>query len=71
MTWPSPPCRVPPRSQAELLAADALPPWLGDFAFHRSHRSALLRKDPDWYAGVFGDAPADLPYVWPVRHVAR
>jgi hypothetical protein len=55
-----------PRSQAELAAAGALPPWLGDEAFHRSHRSALLRKDPDFYRPVFGpDDPDDLPYVWP------
>jgi hypothetical protein len=32
---------------------------------HRSHRSALLRKDPDHYRPLFGDQPADLPYVWP------
>ncbi|QIG42268.1 cytoplasmic protein [Nocardioides anomalus] len=54
-----------PRSQAALGAAGALPPWLGDEAFHRSHRSALLRKDPDAYRPVFGPDPDDLPYVWP------
>ena len=53
------------RDQAELAAAGALPPWLGDEAFHRSHRSALLRKDPDHYGQIFGDVPDDLPYVWP------
>ncbi|MET0729259.1 MAG: MSMEG_6728 family protein [Acidimicrobiales bacterium] len=56
-----------PRSQAELAADSALPPWLGDPAFHRSHQSSLLRKDPEWYAEHFPDVPADLPYVWPVR----
>ena len=61
---------VPPRSQAQLSAADALPPWIGDDAVHRSHRSALLRKDPSWYTAAFGDVPDDLPYVWPVRRVA-
>lgn len=42
-----------------------LPPWLGDPAFHASHRSNLLRKSPDHY-GKFGwtESP-DLPYVWP------
>jgi len=29
------------------------PPWLGKRAFHASHRSNLLRKDPVWY-GQFG-----------------
>lgn len=43
------------------------PYWLGDPAFHASHRSNLLRKDPVWY-GRFGwtEGP-DLPYVWPER----
>jgi len=43
------------------------PPWLGDEAFHRSHRSNLLRKDPEWYRQWFPDDPDDLEYVWPVR----
>ncbi len=55
------------RTQTELAAAGALPPWLGGEEFHRSHRSALLRKDPDRYRAVFSDEPVDLPYVWPVR----
>ncbi len=43
-----------------------VPPWLGDPALHSSHRSNLLRKDPEWY-GQFGWLePSDLPYVWPV-----
>jgi len=54
------------RTQDELRAAGALPPWLGDEAFHRAHRSALLRKDPEHYREIFGDVPDDLPYVWPV-----
>jgi hypothetical protein len=48
-----------------LAAAGELPPWLGDEAFHLSHRSALVRKDPNTYAPLFPDAPNDLPYVWP------
>ncbi len=43
-----------------------LPSWFGDEAFHASHRSNLLRKNPEWY-GQFGwTEPHDLPYVWPV-----
>ncbi len=57
----------PPRTQDELAAAGALPAWLGDEALHRSHRSALVRKDPGWYRPHFPDVPDDLPYVWPVR----
>lgn len=55
------------RTQEELAAAGLLPDWLGDEAVHRSHRSALLRKDPQHYRPLFPDDPDDLPYVWPVR----
>jgi hypothetical protein len=57
------------RSQAELAAAGALPPWLGDEDFHRSHQSSLLRKDPDFYGPQFPGVPDDLEYVWPVRRI--
>ncbi|MFF5338314.1 MSMEG_6728 family protein [Streptomyces sp. NPDC013181] len=56
---------APVRSQAGLASAGELPPWLGDPAFHRSHQSALLRKDPEHYGGLFPGVPDDLPYVWP------
>jgi hypothetical protein len=55
----------PVRTQEELAAAGELPPWLGLPEFHRSHRSALVRKDPDYYRERFPDVPDDLPYVWP------
>lgn len=42
-----------------------LPSWFGDKDFHDSHKSNLLRKDPQHY-GQFGwDVPHDLPYIWP------
>ncbi|MEA3190611.1 MAG: hypothetical protein QOD77_1193 [Thermoplasmata archaeon] len=46
-------------------AARDRPAWLGDPAFHASHRSNLLRKDPLWY-GRFGwtEGP-EMPYRWP------
>jgi hypothetical protein len=53
------------RSQPELAEAGALPRWLGDEEFHRSHRSSLVRKDADFYRPRFPDVPDDLPYVWP------
>jgi hypothetical protein len=56
-------------TQADLAAAGLLPPWVGDEAVHRSHRSNLLAKDPDFYrerfSQLFGPEPDDLPYVWP------
>ncbi|KAA9086905.1 MSMEG_6728 family protein [Microbacterium radiodurans] len=54
-------------AQSEL----ALPPWLGDEALHLSHRSNLVRKDPEFYRLRFGDVPDDLPYVWPGDPTAR
>ncbi|MFF1375665.1 MSMEG_6728 family protein [Streptomyces sp. NPDC058308] len=53
------------RAQEQLADDGELPPWLGDPAFHRSHRSALVRKAPELYAPLFPDVPDDLPYVWP------
>ncbi|MEU1146229.1 MSMEG_6728 family protein [Streptomyces sp. NPDC005863] len=53
------------RTQKELTEDGELPPWLGDPAFHRSHRSALVRKAPEIYSPLFPDVPGDLPYVWP------
>jgi hypothetical protein len=54
------------RPQDQLREAGALPEWLGDEAFHLSHRSALVRKDPQHYGPLFPGTPDDLPYVWPV-----
>jgi hypothetical protein len=59
------------RTQPELAAAGELPPWLGDPALHRSHQSALVRKDSDHYRPLFPDVPADLPYVWPASDRPR
>ncbi|HSA50529.1 MAG TPA: MSMEG_6728 family protein [Yinghuangia sp.] len=53
------------RRQSALANARELPPWLGDDAFHRSHQSALVRKEPKTYAALFSGVPPDLPYVWP------
>ena len=45
------------RTQPELAAAGALPPWLDDEALHRSHRSALVRKDQQHYRPLFPASP--------------
>lgn len=42
-----------------------LPRWLGDEAFHASHRSNLLRKNPSWYTRFGWIEPETLAYVWP------
>ena len=58
------------RTQDELAVAGALPIWLGDEDFHRSHQSSLLRKDPEFYRDRFPGVPDDLPYVWPAAATA-
>lgn len=44
---------------------DLMPPWFGQPAFHASHQSNLLRKDPSHYSQFGWSVPSDLPYVWP------
>lgn len=41
-------------------------PWLGNKVFHASHRSNLLRKNPEHYKQFGWKEPDNLPYVWPV-----
>ena len=48
------------------VAKIVMPPWLGREDFHASHRSNLLRKDPEWYGQWGWTESPDLPYVWPV-----
>lgn len=47
-------------------ASYQLPPWLGNPAFHDSHKSNLLRKDPKYYSAFKWKVPNNLPYVWPL-----
>lgn len=49
------------------------PPWLGNDAFHASHRAALLYKLPEWYSQFGWKEKPDIPnekgklnYIWPV-----
>jgi Pyrimidine dimer DNA glycosylase len=41
------------------------PPWLGDLNFHRSHRSYLIHKYPDFYAARWPNTPERMPLLWP------
>ena len=45
----------------------ASPAWLGNDAFHTSHRSNLLRKDPVHYKMFAEEVTPDLEYVWPSK----
>ena len=42
-----------------------LPSWWGDPDIHSSHRSNLLRKDPDFYSQWGWDDDPTAPYIWP------
>lgn len=59
---------APIRSEEALRQAAAVPPWDvdGDPVLE-SHRSALVRKDPELYGPSFPEADPTVPYVWPVR----
>lgn len=46
---------------------DPFPKWLGNKAFHDSHKSNLLRKDPKYYSKFGWDVPDNLEYVWPTK----
>lgn len=43
-----------------------LPKWLGNQAFHASHKSNLMRKDMEYYSQFGWEVPNNLEYVWPV-----
>ena len=60
-----------PALRTSSLPDDELPPWLGQADVHRSHRAALVRKDPEYYGPLFPDAAPELPYVWPPPSAER
>ena len=41
------------------------PNWLGDNKLHASHRSNLLRKNPNHYGELGWGEDNSLPYYWP------
>lgn len=43
------------------------PKWLGNESFHASHRSNLIRKQPEHYSKFGWTEPTDLCYIWPVN----
>jgi hypothetical protein len=52
-------------SQDDLRRESLLPGWLGDERLHRSHRSQLISKDPEFYRPLFPETPESLDYFWP------
>jgi hypothetical protein len=56
-------------NQDSLQYYGMLPPFSD--AFHASHRSNLLRKDPSFYFKYGWTEPNNLPYVWPTHSNVR
>jgi hypothetical protein len=52
-------------SRKAQLPPGGSPLWMGLWTFHESHRSNLVRKDPDYYGPKWPDARPGLEYVWP------
>jgi hypothetical protein len=49
----------------EVIDGDVVyPPFVGDYKFHVSHRSNLMRKDEDEYGVYDWNVPDYLPYIW-------
>jgi len=55
-------------SKEEIESEIITPAWFGDDRLHSSHRSNLLRKDPEYYGQYGWSEPPDLPYFWPSEH---
>lgn len=51
--------------QADLQRESLLPGWLGDERLHRSHRSQLIAKDPEFYRPLFPETAEGIDYFWP------
>jgi hypothetical protein len=45
------------------------PWWLGREELHRTHRAALLRKDPAYYGRFGWKENPRLPYWWPTKNL--
>lgn len=54
-----------PRFEEALFTPVSLPPWMGNTAFHASHRAALLHKDQSWYGKFNWAEKPKLDYLWP------
>lgn len=42
-----------------------MPWWLGNPGFHLSHKSNLIREEPEHYRRLWPDVSDNLPLVWP------
>lgn len=44
-----------------------MPHWFGNKDFHNSHKSNLLRKNPEFYSKYEWFVPPTLEYYWPTK----
>jgi len=49
----------------DTINREVYPPWFGNEDFHRSHRAALLAKDPEWYSRFGWKEKPNIEYVRP------
>ena len=47
-----------------------IPKWVGNEQFHLSHKSNLIRKNPDHYKQLWSDVPDNIEYVWPTVSIS-
>ena len=47
-----------------------MPSWFGMTDLHTSHKSNLIRKNPDHYKQLWPDIPDNIPYVWSTNKVS-
>ena len=51
---------------SQIEYASTYPEWLGVDEIHASHRSNLLRKNPEYYSQFNWSESDNMEYVWPV-----
>ena len=50
----------------KVTAPVEYPTFIGDNDFHDSHKSNLLRKDPEFYGQYLWEVPNNLAYIWEI-----
>jgi len=50
-----------------IVPADVYPEWWNDERVHSSHRSNLIRKDPNHYRQYWPNDSDDMEYYWPTK----
>jgi len=51
-------------SRIPIIGPVIFPKWMGNYQFHLSHQSNLIRKKPEHYKQFF-NVDGSLPYIWP------